>query len=208
MQWTWAGASSKMWRWSSWTSGHRARPSRSSSSPRPLTECQSSTPPCHSAATHLWRRSRRSWRLQKSDGRWGLHFEVHHSVSPSLKLLKLISADTILLRHNSPSPLHIKGVPLLQHCLNHKHPDVQAFSLSPLPSSARRPNCWSTWQRRGSTSVRWSRRPLRRTTTSSRTPRKNWSRRWRPSRRTGRLCWLPCWRGCRKRWERPEQRLK
>lgn len=53
MQWTWAGASSKMWRWLSWTSGHRARPLRSSSSPRPLTECQSSTPPCHSAATHL-----------------------------------------------------------------------------------------------------------------------------------------------------------
>lgn len=79
---------------------------------------------------------------------------------------------------------------------------LQLHGQCPLsPSSARRLNCWSTSQRRGSTSVRWSRRPLRKTTTSSRTPRKNWSRRWRPSRRTGRLCWLPCWRGCRKRSE-------
>ncbi|KAF3849536.1 hypothetical protein F7725_019255 [Dissostichus mawsoni] len=33
--------------------------------PHPLTECQSSTPPCHSAETRLWRRSRRNWRLPR-----------------------------------------------------------------------------------------------------------------------------------------------
>lgn len=68
------------------------------------------------------------------------------------------------------------------------------------PSSARRLSCWSTWPRRGSTSARWSRRPLRRTTTSSSTPRKSLRRRWRPTRRTGRPCWPPCWRGCRRRY--------
>lgn len=74
------------------------------------------------------------------------------------------------------------------------------------PSSARRLSCWSTWRRRGSTSARWSRRPSRRTTTSSSTPRKSLSRRWRPTRRTGRPCWPPCWRGCRRRYC-PDDRL-
>lgn len=70
-------------------------------------------------------------------------------------------------------------------------------------SSARRPSCWSTWQRRGSTSARSSRKPSRRTTTSSRTPRRSWSRRWKSTRRTGRPCWRPWWRGCRRRYRPP-----
>lgn len=70
MRWIWAGASSKTWKWSSWTSGRLARPSRSSSSPRPLTASQTSTHPCHSAGTHPWWRSRRSWRLLRNGGRY------------------------------------------------------------------------------------------------------------------------------------------
>lgn len=70
MRWIWAGASSKTWRWSSWTSGRLARPSRSSSSPRPLTASQTSTPPCRSVETRPWWRSRRSWRLPRNGGRY------------------------------------------------------------------------------------------------------------------------------------------
>lgn len=70
MRWIWAGASSKTWRWLSWTSGRLARPSRSSSSPRPLTASQTSTPPCRSVGTRPWWRSRRSWRLLRNGGRY------------------------------------------------------------------------------------------------------------------------------------------